>query len=72
MILIIYEDMSSPAMPVDENTVLPLDQVPLRRPGHMTDMGGLILFLASKAGAYMNGDVSVIDGGRLSIGCATY
>lgn len=43
------------------------EMIPLQRPGAETDMGGTILFLASKAGAYLNGNVVVTDGGRLSI-----
>lgn len=36
---------------------------PLGRIGSETDMGGLALFLASKAGAYMNGTIIPLDGG---------
>lgn len=39
--------------------------VPLKRPGSKEDMAGMILFLASKAGAYVNGSVFLIDGGRV-------
>ncbi|KAF9049356.1 NAD(P)-binding protein [Hymenopellis radicata] len=38
--------------------------VPLKRAGTEEDMAGAILFLASRAGAYMNGSVFVADGGR--------
>lgn len=57
--------------------------VPLKRRGTIDDMGGLVLFLASKvrrggstfqiklmvsqAGAYVNGGVHLIDGGRLTL-----
>jgi len=51
---------------------LPTETVPVGRPGTAEDMGGLILYLASKAGAYVNGNVSVIDGGRISLFCSTY
>jgi hypothetical protein len=34
--------------------------------------GGLILYLATRAGAYTNGDVSVTDGGRLGLFASTY
>lgn len=40
---------------------------PLQRPGDEEDMGGLILFLASRAGAYINGSAQITDGGRLSM-----
>jgi len=51
---------------------LPAETVPMKRPGTAEDMGGVILYLASKAGAYVNGNVSVIDGGRISLFCSTY
>ncbi|CAL1713625.1 unnamed protein product [Somion occarium] len=48
------------------------DGVPLQRAGNIDDMGGLILFLASKAGSYVNGTVHLIDGGRLTLFPSTY
>jgi len=65
-------EMSNAAFPLTESTAIPPELVPLKRVGKTTDMGGLILFLASKAGAYVNGNVAVIDGGRLSLACSTY
>ncbi|KAK7220820.1 hypothetical protein V2G26_008823 [Clonostachys chloroleuca] len=44
---------------------LPNTMVPLGRMGTSQDMGGTLLYLASRAGAYCNGTVIVIDGGRL-------
>jgi len=35
-------------------------------------MAGAILFLTSRAGAYVTGNVMIIDGGRLSMVPATY
>lgn len=46
-------------IPVDKGTV------PLGRMGDELDMAGQILYLASKAGSYCNGNVILIDGGRL-------
>lgn len=46
--------------------------VPDGRPGDSEDIGGAILFLLSKAGAYINGNVLVTDGGRLGVVPATY
>ncbi|KAJ7600253.1 hypothetical protein C8J56DRAFT_999647 [Mycena floridula] len=40
--------------------------VPLKRAGTAEDMAGAILFLASRAGAYVNGSVFLVDGGRVS------
>jgi NAD(P)-dependent dehydrogenase (short-subunit alcohol dehydrogenase family) len=47
-------------------------QIPEERMGAEDDMAGAILFLASRAGAYCNGNVLVTDGGRLSVHPATY
>lgn len=49
------------------DNVIPLDRsiVPLGRMGDETDMAGQILYLASRAGAYLNGNTIVVDGGRL-------
>lgn len=52
--------------------VLPKTKIPLERPGSEEDMAGCILFLTSRAGAYLTGNVLVTDGGRLSIMPATY
>ncbi|KAI0762014.1 NAD-P-binding protein [Trametes elegans] len=46
--------------------------VPLHRAGTIDDMGGLILYLASRAGAYVNGTVQLIDGGRLLLFPSSY
>ncbi|KAK3402184.1 hypothetical protein B0T20DRAFT_431828 [Sordaria brevicollis] len=48
--------------------LIPLDKktVPLGRMGDEFDMAGQILYLASRAGAYLNGNVIVVDGGRLT------
>ncbi|KAI9712707.1 MAG: hypothetical protein M1820_001328 [Bogoriella megaspora] len=46
--------------------------IPGERIGSEEDMGGTILYMASRAGAYLNGNIMVIDGGRLSILPATY
>ncbi|KAJ6439696.1 short chain dehydrogenase [Purpureocillium lavendulum] len=44
---------------------VPESVVPLGRLGATTDMAGTVLYLASGAGAYCNGAVIVLDGGRL-------
>ncbi|KAI1355115.1 hypothetical protein F5Y01DRAFT_270844 [Xylaria sp. FL0043] len=46
--------------------------VPEQRAGDREDMAGAILFLASKAGAYLNGNVLVTDGGRLATVPSSY
>jgi NAD(P)-dependent dehydrogenase (short-subunit alcohol dehydrogenase family) len=39
-------------------------KVPAKRAGGLDDLAGIVLFLASKAGAYMDGRSIAIDGGR--------
>ncbi|TFK63134.1 NAD(P)-binding protein [Pluteus cervinus] len=46
--------------------------VPLKRVGTDEDMAGAILFLASRAGAYVNGAVWLVDGGRVGTVASTY
>lgn len=43
----------------------PKTMIPMGRMGSEQDMAGTLLYLASRAGAYTNGDVIVLDGGRL-------
>ncbi|KAK5060032.1 hypothetical protein LTR84_009916 [Exophiala bonariae] len=43
------------------------DYIPATRSGDEQDMAGVILWLTSRAGAYINGCVAVTDGGRLSV-----
>jgi len=40
--------------------------IPLRRPGEPEDIEGLVVFLASRAGAYVNGTTIALDGGYLA------
>jgi NAD(P)-dependent dehydrogenase (short-subunit alcohol dehydrogenase family) len=50
----------------------PRTVIPMERVGTEEDMAGAILFLSSRAGAYVDGNVLVLDGGRLSMLPATY
>ncbi|KAK2599385.1 hypothetical protein N8I77_011143 [Diaporthe amygdali] len=72
-------EMSAPiveAMGGDASSegLIPLDTnlVPLGRMGDSQDMAGTVLYLVSRAGAYLNGNVTVIDGGRLGTFPSTY
>lgn len=49
-----------------EEGALDSKMVPLRRIGTEEDYAGVILFLASKAGAYMDGTIVLVDGGRIA------
>ena len=66
-----YGPFHASAHPSDEGS-MPSSEVPARRAGRVRDMAGNILYLASPAGAYLNGMVLISDGGRLSICPATY
>ncbi|KAF2845570.1 NAD(P)-binding protein [Plenodomus tracheiphilus IPT5] len=50
----------------------PKEFIPEERAGNAKDMAGAIIYLTSRAGGYINGNVLVVDGGRLSIIPATY
>ncbi|KAK2596716.1 hypothetical protein QQS21_006231 [Conoideocrella luteorostrata] len=63
--------MKSPTDPRQEGSI-EKTLVPLQRIGAEQDMGGAVLFLLSRAGGYVNGNVLVTDGGRLSIVPASY
>lgn len=41
--------------------------IPAERLGAQSDMAGFLLFAASAAGAYMNGNIMVLDGGRIGM-----
>ncbi|KAJ2979206.1 hypothetical protein NUW58_g7263 [Xylaria curta] len=51
---------------------IPKSKIPLERVGDEQDMGGAILYLASRAGGYCNGTVVVTDGGRLTTFPSTF
>lgn len=64
-------DMSAPIVKLyggeeGDDAILPKEMVPLQRMGDEQDMGGAILYLASRAGAYCNGNLLLVDGGRLN------
>lgn len=48
------------------------DFIPAQRLGKTDDMVGTMLYMASAAGAYLNGNIQVIDGGRVGILNGTY
>ena len=52
--------------------VMPKTLVPQQRMGMEEEMAGTVLYLASKAGGYCNGNICVIDGGFLHNHAGTY
>jgi NAD(P)-dependent dehydrogenase (short-subunit alcohol dehydrogenase family) len=46
--------------------------IPATRTGVESDMVGTVMWIASRAGAYLNGNVTVLDGGRVSQLPSTY
>lgn len=59
----IATDMTA-ALPDAARTAL-LESIPLGRLGAPTDIAGAVLFLASELGAYITGQVLVVDGGMI-------
>lgn len=56
----------------DPRTSIAKTEIPMQKHDDEVDMAGVILFLASRAGAYCNGCVLVTDGGRLSVMPSSY
>ncbi len=57
---------------LSEEGAVSADHIPLERTGSEEDMAGAALFLMSKAGAYVTGNILVTDGGRLGQVPSTY
>jgi len=49
----------------DDGQTGSMDFIPLKRMGSERDMAGTMVYLASRAGAYCNGAIILLDGGRL-------
>lgn len=76
---IYHTDMAAPMFAshgVDSKGIsdgsMPKTVVPLTRGGSDQDLAGMILWMAGAAGGYLNGNIVVSDGGRLSTIPTTY
>lgn len=56
----------------ETNGVMPQSVVPQQRMGNADELAGTVLYLASRAGGYCNGNVMVIDGGFLQNHAGSY
>lgn len=51
---------------------MPAERSPSERTGSEQDFAGTVLFMASRAGAYLNGETLISDGGRMAQLPASY
>lgn len=62
---LIRTELSGPLMANEEFMARRMQMTPLRRPGEMDEIAGAATFLASAAGAFVNGHNLVVDGGTI-------
>lgn len=48
------------------------ENIPAERTGTEEDMAGTVLYLASRAGAFTNGSIVLLDGGKLAVSASGY
>ena len=74
LILLVYpsEMSEGPILDAILKTGVPKSVIPMQRLGSAEDMAGAILFLTSRAGGYLNGNVLISDGGRLGVLPSSY
>ena len=60
------------AMTAGSKEEFPYKEIPAGRKGNFQDMSSVVLHLVGKGGAYINGNMTNTDGGRLSVMPATY
>ncbi|PYH89050.1 short chain dehydrogenase [Aspergillus ellipticus CBS 707.79] len=59
---------SPPEEDITEEGAFAREFIPLQRAGRCEEIAGAILYLASRAGGYVNGDLHLIDGGMAGLG----
>lgn len=64
----LFDDKADPSV----EGAFPKNFVPAERLGGTSDIAGFVLYMASQAGAYLNGNIMVVDGGRMSLVPSTY
>ena len=57
---------------IDEEGAFARSYQPAERAGKQEDMAGTTLYLASRAGSFVNGSVMLVDGGKIATMPATY
>ncbi|KAA8642770.1 hypothetical protein EYZ11_002948 [Aspergillus tanneri] len=57
---------------IDEEGAFARSYQPAERAGKVDDMAGTVLYLASRAGSFVNGSVMLVDGGKIATMPATY
>ena len=61
-----------PTKSITQESVFSRSYRPAERAGSIEDMAGLILYMTSRAGSFVNGSVMLADGGKLATMPATY
>lgn len=67
----VFTQMGAQSGGISEGS-FPRPMIPLTRAGSEEDFAGLILWLASNSGGYVNGAIMITDGGRLSVWPSAY
>jgi NAD(P)-dependent dehydrogenase (short-subunit alcohol dehydrogenase family) len=59
-------------IPITEEGAFARSWQPAERAGSDDDMAGVILYMTSKAGSFLNGSVLLVDGGKVATIPSTY